>query len=143
MTAGRVRPWLLSAPVALAACAGGPQGSAATIVPRAAILYPGTLSVLTSDGGLCAGLRPPGAQAWSGRLQGCRADWAYSVARPARSAREVLEPWPAPVPVPVPAPVPVPVPAPVRASPPGPGGPTGTAAVVVSAPSGSWGFGGL
>jgi hypothetical protein len=82
----------------LAACAGapvegpggGPGLSARQAEPRAAILYPGTLNVLTSDGGLCAGVRPRGAQAWSGRLQGCRADLSYAVARPARGAREVL-----------------------------------------------------
>jgi hypothetical protein len=90
---------------------GGASGG--SVVPRAAILYPGTLNVLTSDGGLCAGVRPRGAQAWSGRLQGCRADLGYAVARPARGAREVLAP---------------------RADASG-------AAVVISGAGGPWGFG--
>ncbi len=86
---------LLAVAMALAACAGGAPGTGAgraapALEPRAAILYPGTLTVLTSDGGLCAGVRPRGAQAWSGQLQGCRADLTYAVARPARGAREVL-----------------------------------------------------
>jgi hypothetical protein len=93
-----VRAGVLVLPLLLAACAGapgeglgsGPGLSGRLAEPRTAILYPGTLTVLTSDGGLCAGVRPRGAQAWSGRLQGCRADLSYAVARPARGAREVL-----------------------------------------------------
>lgn len=103
--------------LALAGCAAAPgQGIAPRTTgaePRAAILYPGTLNVLTSDGALCAGVRPRGATAWQGPLQGCSAGLSYAVARPARGAREVL---------------------PQVAEP-------GGAAVTVAGPGGTWAFG--
>lgn len=93
-----MRAGALVLPLLLAACAGVPDAvpDAGTglaqrqVQPQEAILYPGTLTVLTSDGGLCVGVRPRGAQAWSGRLQGCRTNLDYAVSRPARGAREVL-----------------------------------------------------
>jgi hypothetical protein len=99
----------------LAGCAGtpGPVAAPGGPVPEAAILYPGTLTVLTSDGGMCAGVRPRGAVAWQGPLMGCRGGLSHVTARPARGAREVLPPVPD----------------------------AALAAVTVSGPGGTWAFG--
>jgi hypothetical protein len=111
---------LVLAPLVLAGCAGGAGGGLEAgsagpggPVPRAAILYPGTLNVLTSDGALCAGVRPRGATAWQGPLLGCPPGLYHAVARPARGAREVLPPVPDPA----------------------------AAAVTVTGPGGTWAFG--
>ncbi|MCU0908421.1 MAG: hypothetical protein MUF73_13500 [Rhodobacteraceae bacterium] len=84
------------AALGLAGCVAGPgpgpgsAGAPGGAVPQAAILYPGTLTVLTSDGAMCAGVRPRGAAAWQGQLQGCPGGLSYAVVRPGRGAREVL-----------------------------------------------------
>lgn len=101
----------------LAGCAAGPvrgpAGAPGGSVPRAAILYPGTLTVLTMDGAMCAGVRPRGAAAWQGPLLGCPAGLSHVTARPARGAREAL---------------------PKVADP-------AAAAVTVTGPGGTWAFG--
>lgn len=66
--------WILL-PVALAACASVPA------VPQRVDLDADLLSVRMSDGTTCLG-PAPGAEAaagWSGRLQGCAWDYAYTV----------------------------------------------------------------
>jgi hypothetical protein len=101
--------------LALAGCAAGPGPEVAPggPVPRTAILYPGTLTVLTADGDLCAGVRPRGARAWQGALLGCPPGLSHATTRPARTAREVLPPARDPA----------------------------AAAVTVTGPGGTWAFG--
>ncbi len=64
----------LMAALGLAACATGRGPD-----PESAFLSTRGLQVTLSDGQLCHGPRPDGAQRWHGTLEGCGAAWPYEV----------------------------------------------------------------
>ena len=67
--------------LALAACTQAPQpsGGGANALPQRAFLYPVGVTLLMSDGTLCAGHRPGRARDWTGQLTGCPHLLPYSV----------------------------------------------------------------
>lgn len=84
----RVFSVVLTTLVTLSACA-VPQTTAPVTV-RSVVLYRDTVTAQMSDGSLCVGQRPGGAQVWGGVMTGCPHLVNFQVTQPANAARAVL-----------------------------------------------------